>query len=65
MAATAALLFVLNQVFDCLGSVWCLNKDEMDGGDAPFITGPEAAGGTEVQNDPPWPSNYQPNHSEF
>lgn len=31
MAATAVLLFVLNKVFDCLGSVWSLNEDEMNG----------------------------------
>lgn len=64
MAATTVLLFVLNKVFDCLQSVWYLNKDEMNE-DVPLITGPKAAGGTEAQNGLPWPSNYQLNHSDF
>lgn len=62
MAATADLLFVLNKLFDCLGSVWCLNKDEMNGGDVPFVTGPKAAGSTEAHSRLPRPSSY---HSEF
>lgn len=67
MAAAAVLFFVLSKVFDCLGGVWCLNKHEMNGGDAPFITGPKAASGTEAQNGLPRPSNYhfELNHSEF
>lgn len=62
MAATAVLLFVLNKLFDCLGTVWCLNKDEINRGDVSFVTGPKAADSTEAHSRLPWLSSY---HSEF
>lgn len=64
-AATAVLLFVLNEVFDCLGIVWCLSKEEMKEGVVPPVAGAKAAGSTEAHNRLPWPPGSHLDRSEF
>lgn len=56
---------VLNKMFDCLGSVWCLNKEEMSEGDIPPTIDAKSAGSTGTHNRLPWPTGYQLAHSEF
>lgn len=64
-AATTVLLFVLNEMFVCLGIVWCLNKDEMNNRDVPPIPGAKAPSSTKAHNRLPWSTGYLLDHSEF